>query len=394
MFLRYWFPIAVVGLVLLALPAHRLVRVRTLRLRRQRERLARKPAWTEPPHRPVHLGRRRSLSGSDRPVAALLPQAQAQAAGGAEHVPVEEEHRGSARQSPVAVAAEEHPAASCNCSCLLAAIYAVLAPRMHGTEASGRHYILMIDNSASMSATDVQAESAGMGEGGGAQGDRRRHRCRLRHGHRLQLDGRDPPVVHDQPRAAASRPSRTSSRQTTRRRSTRRLSLAASLANPLFSTEDAAVRPENPEPGKERTYAAAEGIQADVHLYSDGRFADVPNFALANLQMTFHSPVPRDGQAVGRDADNVGIVRFDAVRDEQDPTQAASVRPRAELPERLRRRSASIWTCYSGGKSVQDVRHRDLPLAAARLSSRRCPTTRRQRTRARTYPAKLSPSSI
>ena len=33
------------------------------------------------------------------------------------------------------------------------------------------------------------------------------------------------------------------------------LNLAASLANPLFSTEDAAVRPANPEPGKERTYA-------------------------------------------------------------------------------------------------------------------------------------------
>src|SRR5205085_10185440 len=39
---------------------------------------------------------------------------------------------------------------------LLAAIYAVLAPRIHGSQTSGRHYILMIDNSASMSATDVQ----------------------------------------------------------------------------------------------------------------------------------------------------------------------------------------------------------------------------------------------
>src|SRR5256885_168489 len=39
---------------------------------------------------------------------------------------------------------------------LLPAIYAVLPPRLHGTESSGRHYILMIDNSASMTATDVK----------------------------------------------------------------------------------------------------------------------------------------------------------------------------------------------------------------------------------------------
>src|SRR3954452_23839480 len=39
---------------------------------------------------------------------------------------------------------------------ILAAIYAVLAPRLHGSQSAGRHYILVIDNSASMSATDVK----------------------------------------------------------------------------------------------------------------------------------------------------------------------------------------------------------------------------------------------
>src|SRR5205085_56875 len=34
-------------------------------------------------------------------------------------------------------------------------IYSVLGLRIHGQTSSGRHYILMIDNSASMSATDV-----------------------------------------------------------------------------------------------------------------------------------------------------------------------------------------------------------------------------------------------
>src|SRR5439155_4036403 len=39
---------------------------------------------------------------------------------------------------------------------LLVLIYASLGLRFHGQTATGRHYIIMIDNSASMSATDVQ----------------------------------------------------------------------------------------------------------------------------------------------------------------------------------------------------------------------------------------------
>src|SRR5207248_2426530 len=37
--------------------------------------------------------------------------------------------------------------------CLL--LYALLGPRLHSRGGNGRHFILMIDNSASMSATDV-----------------------------------------------------------------------------------------------------------------------------------------------------------------------------------------------------------------------------------------------
>ena len=46
---------------------------------------------------------------------ALLPQAEAQAAAGAEHVPVEEEHRGPARQQPVPVAAARTCCCCSNC---------------------------------------------------------------------------------------------------------------------------------------------------------------------------------------------------------------------------------------------------------------------------------------
>src|SRR5215218_1405238 len=39
---------------------------------------------------------------------------------------------------------------------MLAGSYAVLTPRINGSQQAGKHYILMIDNSASMSATDVK----------------------------------------------------------------------------------------------------------------------------------------------------------------------------------------------------------------------------------------------
>src|SRR5436305_7895061 len=38
---------------------------------------------------------------------------------------------------------------------VLLMIYGVLGPRLHGAVLGGKHYILMIDNSASMAATDV-----------------------------------------------------------------------------------------------------------------------------------------------------------------------------------------------------------------------------------------------
>ena len=64
--------------------------------------------------------------------------------------------------------------------------------------------------------------------------------------------------------------------------------MADSLANPLRSTDDAAVRPANEDPAQARTYVAAEGIAAEVHLFSDGRFPDVSGFAAGNLDLNYH----------------------------------------------------------------------------------------------------------
>jgi hypothetical protein len=241
---------------------------------------------------------------------------------------------------------------------LLAAIYAVLAPRLHGTEASGRHYILMIDNSASMSATDVKPNRLEWARAEALK----------------EIDAAtdaDIGMVIVFNSTAEIRQSYTANRDLLRRaieaveptqnptHVDEALSLAASLANPLFSTEDAAVRPENVEPGKERTYAAAEGIPADIHLYSDGRFADVPNIALGNLQLTFHSPHAGEPGT----ADNVGIVRFDAVRDEQDPTRLQAF-VRVFNFRNVPVQAGVDLDVSTEGRAVQDVRHRDLKLPA------------------------------
>jgi hypothetical protein len=192
---------------------------------------------------------------------------------------------------------------------LLALIYGILAPQLHGAGRRGKHYILMIDNSASMSATDVSpsrlewAKAEAIKEIDAANDDdfgmlivfnstaeiRQSYtsdRGKLRDGVREIEPTPRPTVIDDA------------------------LSLADSLANPRTSTENEAVKPQNAEPGQERTYAAPEGLEADVHLYSDGRFPDAPDFALGNLHLHYHP--------AGTSGDNVAIVEFNAVRDESD----------------------------------------------------------------------------
>lgn len=171
---------------------------------------------------------------------------------------------------------------------LLALLYAVLAPRLHGNASKINRYILIVDNSASMAATDVLPS--------------RLHAAKEET--LKEIDARNDtdlgmiivfnssaqtlqPFTNDR---GLLRQKIAGIEQTQRpTRINEALRLAESLANLLRSTDDVASRPADVEPGKERSYDQPEGYPTEVHLFSDGRFPDVPEFSLGNLTMNFHA---------------------------------------------------------------------------------------------------------
>jgi hypothetical protein len=199
---------------------------------------------------------------------------------------------------------------------VLLLIYSVLAFQVHGGTTTGKHYILLLDNSASMSVTDA----------GKSRLERAKEEALK------EIDSRSAGdmgmVIAFNSRASVLQPY-TSDRNLLRaavekiaqtQRPTRideALRLADSLANPLRSTDDTAVRPANEDPAQARTYVLAEGIAAEVHLLSDGRFPDVSAFAAGNLDLKYH----RIGQPGPDVVDNIGLVTLNAVRDEQDSSK-------------------------------------------------------------------------
>jgi len=199
---------------------------------------------------------------------------------------------------------------------LLFLIYSVMDFRVHGRTSESKHYILMIDNSASMGATDVEPS--------------RLHWAKQEAFKEIDASSdTDFGMVILFNSSAEILQSYTNNRGQLRsavagieqsQRPTRieeALSLAASLANPSRTADDASVRPANVEPGKERTYVAAEGIVTEVHLFSDGRFPDMPEFTLGNLNLHLHTA----GKPGPENTNNVGIVTFNALRDEQDASK-------------------------------------------------------------------------
>jgi hypothetical protein len=194
---------------------------------------------------------------------------------------------------------------------VLVLIYGVLAFQAYAAQGNGRHYILLIDDSASMNIADADggtrldaAKKAAIdtinayGQGDVGMVIEFNSVAEVREKYTTDLDKLRQAVQKIQPTNRATHLKEA-------------LNLADSLANPIRSTDDQAVRPLDADPTKARTYVATQGVAADVHLFSDGRFADLSDFASGALDIRYHRLGKPD------QSDNVGIVAFTAQRDDK-----------------------------------------------------------------------------
>jgi hypothetical protein len=208
-------------------------------------------------------------------------------------------------------------------------IYSVLGLRVHGQTSSGRHYILLIDNSASMATTDLgpsrlewarrealkEIDAAGDNDFGMV----------------LVFNSKATTLQAYTNNRVKLRDAVKSIEQT--HRSTRideALALAESLANPVRSTEDTASQPPDVEAERQRTMVPLKaGSKTFVHLYSDGRYHKLSEAtlnslnarlagstdALGNLSVRYHMA----GLPGADRVNNVGIVALSAVKYIEDP---------------------------------------------------------------------------
>lgn len=236
-------------------------------------------------------------------------------------------------------------------------IYAVMGFRFHGRTGESRYYILMIDNSASMNAADVAPS--------------RLEWAKLEALKEIDAaSDSDFGMVIEFNSSAEIKQSYTNNRGVLRQavrdikpsqRLTRieeALSLADSLANPTRSTENEAARPVDAEPGKERTYVAAEGIPTELHIFSDGRFPDPTSFALGNLNPHFHLA----GQSAVDSSDNVALVTLNALRDESDASKVQIFARASNFRDREVKSQVQLEVIVDG--RLKDVFEKEIKIAA------------------------------
>ena len=165
---------------------------------------------------------------------------------------------------------------------LLFLIYSVLGVRIHGSTEKSQHYILMIDNSASMSVRDVApnrltwAKLEALKEIAAANVHD--------YGMVIVFNSKATTLqtyTNDKEKLREAVASIQQSQRPTRIEEA--LALAESLANPVRSTEDASMQPVDVPEDQKRQMVQARGISTVVHLYSDGRFPKLSEAALAGL---------------------------------------------------------------------------------------------------------------
>ena len=211
---------------------------------------------------------------------------------------------------------------------VLVLIYAVMGFRFHGSTTKGKHYIVIIDNSASMATTDVKPSRLEWAKQEAlkvidANGDDNFGMVIAFNNTAVTLQG----YTSDQTKLRSAVASIEQSNHTTRIDDA--LALADSLANQIRSTEDQASQPEGPvEPGMERQYVPPQGIPTDVYLFSDGGFPELSEAsvsklnsllagntsALGNMQLHFQLA----GLPGAENVNNVGIQALNVLRLQSD----------------------------------------------------------------------------
>lgn len=268
-----------------------------------------------------------------------------------------------------------------------------LADPTYNSEARGRHFILMIDNSASMSCADGGEENSESGTGGRTRLEEAKRRA-----HDLvdRLDPSDQAMViafNDEARTVQSYTNNKrdlhaaiDSIEPTHRPTSleQALALAEGQANPRQSGVDFTLPQAEDGLTAPRATERPEGITTQVHLFTDGRFQDMPDFRLGNIR-------PRL-EVVGSSADNIGIVRLSLVRDEEEPDQFILAVQVANFGDEALRERVSVQMEVFNRQGKQDARIEPVNLAPRQV--REVPTATEGKPRREETPGLATPQPI
>jgi hypothetical protein len=203
---------------------------------------------------------------------------------------------------------------------VLLLIFAIMGFAFHGTTSRGKHYIIMIDNSASMASIDVEPSRLEWAKQEALKLIDEQGEDNI--GMVIAFNSKATTLQAYTTNRTKLRDAVLSIKQTNSgTRIDEALTLADSLANNPQSTEDLASQPEEPvEPGKERTYVAPQGTPTEVYLFSDGGFPDLTETVLNKLyshkagntstlgNLVLHYQLA--GKPGSENVNNVGITAF------------------------------------------------------------------------------------